>query len=149
MVHTEYTIAGVQFASYGALIAAMVLRVVEINRNGGDGFSSWYSLIYCVMFSMAIPVVYKSNIDKAALFHTIESIVSLTLVVVFTYMLNRVFLTKADNLMYLVPFLIMIIGDVLVLALRWKESVNSFVLIFASVSTLMFIIGRIFAYFRP
>ena len=51
--------------------------------------------------------------------------------------------------MSLVPFLIMIIGDVLVLALRWKESVNSFVLIFASVSTLMFIIGRIFAYFRP
>ena len=149
MVHTEYTIPPIQFVSYGALIALMVLRTVEKTGEGGDNFLMWYSLIYCVMFSMAIPVVYKSNIDKAALFHTIESIVSLTLVVAFTYMLNRVFLTKADNLMSLVPFLIMIIGDVLVLALRWKESVNSFVLIFASVSTLMFIIGRIFAYFRP
>ena len=100
------------------------------------------------MFSMAIPVVYKSSIDKAALFHTVEAVVSLALVVAFTYMLNRVFLTKADDLMSLVPFLIMLIGDILVLALRWKESVNSFVLIFASISTLMFAIGRILIHYR-
>ena len=148
MVHTEYTIPGIQFASYGALIMAMVLKTIEKTGGGGDDTLMWYSLIYSVMFSMAIPVVYKSSIDKAALFHTTEAIVSLSLVVAFTYMLNRVFLTKADDLMSLVPFLIMLIGDTLVLALRWKESVNSFVLIFASISTLMFALGRILIHYR-
>ncbi|MGN0831573.1 MAG: hypothetical protein ACI4NI_09825 [Candidatus Ornithospirochaeta sp.] len=148
MVHTEYTIPGIQFASYGALIMAMVLKTIEKTGGGGDDTLIWYSLIYSVMFSMAIPVVYKSSIDKAALFHTVEAVVSLALVVAFTYMLNRVFLTKADDLMSLVPFLIMLIGDILVLALRWKESVNSFVLIFASISTLMFAIGRILIHYR-
>ena len=148
MVHSEYTIPGIQFASYGALIMAMVLKTIEKTGGGGDDTLIWYSLIYSVMFSMAIPVVYKSSIDKAALFHTVEAVVSLALVVAFTYMLNRVFLTKADDLMSLVPFLIMLIGDILVLALRWKESVNSFVLIFASISTLMFAIGRILIHYR-
>lgn len=148
MVHTEYTIPGIQFASYGALIVAMVLKTIEKTGDGGDNLLMWYSLIYSVMFSMAIPVVYKSSIDKAALFHTIEAVVSLSLVVAFTYMLNRVFLTKADDSMSLVPFLIMLIGDTLVLALRWKESVNSFVLIFASISTLMFALGRILIHCR-
>ena len=148
MVHTEYTIPGIQFASYGALIMAMVLKTIEKTGGGGDDTLIWYSLIYSVMFSMAIPVVYKSSIDKAALFHTVEAVVSLALVVAFTYMLNRVFLTKADDLMSLVPFLIMLIGDTLVLALRWKESVNSFVLIFASISTLMFALGRILIHYR-
>ena len=148
MVHTEYTIPGIQFASYGALIIAMVLKTIEKTGEGGDNLLMWYSLIYSVMFSMAIPVVYKSSIDKAALFHTVEAVVSLALVVAFTYMLNRVFLTKADNLMSVVPFLIMLLGDILVLALRWKESVNSFVLIFASISTLMFALGRILIHYR-
>lgn len=148
MVHTEYTIPGIQFASYGALIIAMVLKTIEKTGEGGDNLLMWYSLIYSVMFSMAIPVVYKSSIDKAALFHTVEAVVSLALVVAFTYMLNRVFLTKADNLMSVVPFLIMLLGDILVLALRWKESINSFVLIFASISTLMFIIGRLLIHYR-
>ena len=148
MVHTEYTIPGIQFASYGALIVAMVLKTIEKTGDGGDNLLMWYSLIYSVMFSMAIPVVYKSSIDKATLFHTIEAVVSLSLVFAFTYMLNRVFLTKADDSMSLVPFLIMLIGDTLVLALRWKESVNSFVLIFASISTLMFALGRILIHYR-
>ena len=148
MVHTEYTIPGIQFASYGALIIAMVLKTIEKTGEGGDNLLMWYSLIYSVMFSMAIPVVYKSSIDKAALFHTVEAVVSLALVVAFTYMLNRVFLTKADNLTSVVPFLIMLLGDILVLALRWKESVNSFVLVFVSISTLMFIIGRLLIHYR-
>ena len=148
MVHTEYTIPGIQFASYGALIIAMVLKTIEKTGEGGDNLLMWYSLIYSVMFSMAIPVVYKSSIDKAALFHTVEAVVSLALVVAFTYMLNRVFLTKSDNLMSLVPFLIMLLGDILILALRWKESVNSFVLVFVSISTLMFIIGRLLIHYR-
>ena len=148
MVHTEYTIAGVQFASYGALIAAMVLRVVEINRNGGDGFSSWYSLIYCVMFSMAIPVVYKSNMENPTLFHAVEIVVSLVLVFAFTCMLRAMFVSKEVNLLSLIPFILMVTGDFLVLSLRWKETVNGFVLVFAVISTLMFIAGRVLLFLR-
>ena len=148
MVHTEYTIPGIQFASYGALIIAMVLKTIEKNGMDGDNILMWYSLIYSVMFSMAIPVVYKSNIDNKTLFHVIEAVVSLSLVVAFTYMLRSVFFKKAENLMFVVPFLIMAIGDALIVAMRWKESVNGFVLIFASISSLMFIAGRILVQFR-
>lgn len=148
MVHTEYTIPGLQFASYGALIVAMVLKTIEKNGTGGDNLLMWYSLIYSVVFSMAIPVMYKSNINSASLFHAIEAITSLSLVIAFTYMLRCIFLSSAENMMFVIPFIVMIIGDGLIIALRWKESINSFVLIFASLSVFMFIFGKILSYFR-
>ena len=37
----------------------------------------------------------------------------------------------------------MALGDIMVLALRWKEKVNSFVLVFASLTVIVFVLGRI------
>ena len=148
MVHTEYTIPGIQFASYGALIMSMVLKTIEKTGGGGDDTLIWYSLIYSVMFSMAIPVVYKSNMENPTLFHAVEIVVSLVLVFAFTYMLRAMFVSKEVNLLSLIPFILMVTGDFLVLSLRWKETVNGFVLVFAVISTLMFIAGRVLLFFR-
>ena len=97
---------------------------------------------------MAIPVVYKSNMENPTLFHAVEIVVSLVLVFAFTYMLRAMFVSKEVNLLSLIPFILMVTGDFLVLSLRWKETVNGFVLVFAVISTLMFIAGRVLLFFR-
>ena len=143
MLHTEFTIPGLQFAAYGMLIVAMILRTVELSGSAKSRFSLWYSLGWLTAFSMAIPVVYHSEIANAALFHVIESVVMLLLVLSFTLMLRRLFLGKGENLLLWVPFLIMVVGDAVVLWMRWNEEINSFVLIFACLSAALFLVGKV------
>jgi len=143
MLHTEFTIAPIQFAAYGMLIIAMILRAVELSGIAQNRFSLWYSLGYLTAFSMAIPVVYHSEIESAVLFHVIESAVMLLLVLSFTLMLRRLFLAKGENLLLWAPFIIMAVGDTVVLWMRWTEEINSFVLIFACLSAMLFIIGKV------
>ena len=143
MVHTEFTMAPVQFASYGMLIAAMVLRAVQLSGTVASRFSLWYSLIYLTAFSMAIPVVYRSAIEQAAMFHFVEADVMLMLVISFTVMLRRLFIRRGEDLLMWLPFVLMALGDAAVLWMRWSEEVNSFVLIFAVLSALLFIAGKV------
>ena len=143
MLHTEFTIAPIQFAAYGMLIIAMILRTVQLSGDSQNRFSLWYSLGYLTAFSMAIPVVYHSEIESAVLFHVIESAVMLLLVLSFTLMLRRLFLAKGENLLLWAPFIIMAVGDTVVLWMRWAEEINSFVLIFACLSAVLFIIGKV------
>ena len=143
MLHTEFTIAPIQFAAYGMLIIAMILRAVELSGIAQNRFSLWYSLGYLTAFSMAIPVVYHSEIENAVLFHVIESAVMLLLVLSFTLMLRRLFIGKGENLLLWAPFIIMAVGDAVVLWMRWTEEINSFVLIFACLSAVLFIIGKV------
>lgn len=143
MIHTECTIPAIQFASYGMLIVAMILRTAQLAPKVKSRFSLWYSLIYLTVFSMAIPVVYHSHIELSVLFHIIETVVMLFLVLSFTIMLRKLFLGKGENLLLWAPFVIMAVGDTVVLWMRWTEEVNSFVLIFAGLSAVMFIIGKL------
>lgn len=143
MVHTEYTIPGIQFTSYGFLIAALVIRTAKNNAMADDSILLWLSLVYLIFFSMAIPVVYKSHIKYAGLFHIIEAVVSLVLVAAFAYMAYRVFNNDAVNLFMLLPIIIAVIGDAVILSLRWKEQVNTFVLIFIIASAVMWLAGFI------
>lgn len=66
MVHTEYTIAPIQFVSYGMLIVAMIIRTVETSAQAENSFRTWYSLAYLILFAMAVPVVYETHIALAA-----------------------------------------------------------------------------------
>lgn len=143
MVHTEYTIAPVQFASYGSLIVAMALMTIVNVKHGSAAFGSWYSFVYLTLFSMAIPVMYKSQIDKACLFHALEAVVSLVLVACFTIMLRLLFLGQGENLLLWVPIVIAVLGDAALLAMRWKEEVNTFVLIFIIASVAAFVVGKV------
>lgn len=143
MLHTEFTIPAIQFTAYGMLIVAMILRTVELSSGAKSRFSLWYSLGYLTAFSMAIPVVYHSEIANAVLFHIIESVVMLLLVLSFTLMLRRLFIGKGENLLLWAPFITMVIGDAVVLWMRWTEEINSFVLIFACLSAVLFIVGKV------
>lgn len=143
MVHTEYTVPPLQFAAYGFLIVAMILQTVIAVQNGGNAFRLWYSLAYLTVFSMAIPVMYHSNIEKAALFHILEAVISVVLVICFTLMLRQMFVSDGSNLLYIIPIVIAVIGDAVLIYMRWAEEPNFFVLIFASLAAFMFVLGKI------
>lgn len=143
MVHTEHTIPAIQFGSYGLLIVALIICTAKNNASSGNSLLLWMSLVYLIFFSMAIPVVYESGIKNAGLFHIIEAVTSLVLVAGFAYLSYRVFAGQAVNLFLICPIVVAIIGDAIVLAMRWKEYVNSFVLIFLVASVVMWIAGFI------
>ena len=142
MVHTEYTLAPVQFAAYGALIVALILRTAEV-APGTDRFKLWYSLIYLTVFSMAIPVMYRTSLPHSALFHVIEAMTAILLVFFFTVFMRRVFLGNGEDLLQKEPFLVAVVADAIILALRWPEKINAFVLIFAALTLVLFVIGKI------
>lgn len=146
MVHTEYTIPGIQFGAYGALIGAMIARVIifiKYSQVTGHAYDGWLTLIYIVAFSMAIPVVYPSEIKKKNLFHVLECVVSAVMVVMFTLMLMFLFSGKFASVFHPAFILFALVGDIVVLAMRWKETINWFVLIFLILSVLLWIAGMI------
>ena len=148
MVHTEYTVPVIQFASYGLLIAALIIKTVQMNSLASSSLMLWLSVVYLIVFSMAIPVMYHSEIAKAGLFHLIEAVVSLALVAAFTFLMYRVLVGNAVNLFFVIPIVIAVIGDAVILAMRWKEKVNGFVLIFLVASVVMWIAGKITSFIK-
>lgn len=143
MMHTEHTIAPVQFASYGMLIVAMILRTAQTSSGAEHPFMFWYSLAFLTVFSMAIPVMYRSEISRAALFHVTEAIAALALVACFTWMLRDLFTGQGSDLLRWIPMIIAAVADAVILAMRWREKVNAFVLIFIILSAVVFAVGRV------
>ena len=143
MVHTHYTISGLQFASYGIWILGILLKVVSIHHKAENKVLLWLSFAYLVAFSMAIPVMYQSLIEAHVFFHILEAVGSIALVGAFTYLLLRLFNDNGD-LFPLWPIILAIVIDVPLIVLRWNEEINFFVLIFIALSTALYIVG--FAY---
>ena len=139
MVHTHYTTGLIQFISYGILIIGILLKVILIK---GNNLYKWLSFFYLVAFSMAIPVTYYSLIELHTLFHVLEGVSSIALVLVFTYLLILIFKGK-DNLFILWPIVLALVLDIPLIVMRWKEEINYFVLIFISLSFILFAIGYI------
>lgn len=142
MVHTEYTYSVIQFISYGILIIGILLKVIMINSNSDNRTILWLSFIYLVCFSMAIPVMYHSSIELHVLFHVLEGITSFLLVGLFTYLLLLIFNNKDDLFIY-IPIIIAVVLDTILIALRWNEEINYFVLIFIALSLFVFIAGKV------
>ena len=124
------------------------LFTMDMNVYRSIDYRLWMSLIYLILFSMAIPVMYHSEIEKAILFHVIEAVVSLALVAAFAVLMYKVLIGNAVNLFYVIPIAIAVIGDTIIVAMRWKEKVNGFVLIFLIAASVMWIAGRIAAAVR-
>ena len=143
MVHTHYTIPGLQFASYGIWILGILLKVISIHHKTENKVLLWLSFAYLVAFSMAIPVMYQSMIEAHVFFHILETIGSIALVGAFTYLLLRLFNDNGD-LFPLWPIILAIVVDVPLIVLRWNEEINFFVLIFIVLSAALYIVG--FAY---
>ena len=68
---------------------------------------------------------------------------ALALVACFTWMLRDLFAGEGSDLLRWIPMLIAAVGDAVILAMRWKESVNTFVLIFIVLSAVLFAAGRV------
>ena len=92
---------------------------------------------------MAIPVMYRSNIENAGLFHVLEAITALVLVAMFTGMLYKVFCKDATNLFYFVPMLTALVLDTVLIVMRSREEINWFVLVSLIATCVLFLIGRL------
>lgn len=146
MVHTEYTLSPIQFVAYCALAGTLILKNINLSIINGSSIMSWMSIIYLIIFSMAIPVVYFSHGKNAQIFHIIELITMILLVISFTFMMNQVFIGRGMNLFYIIPITIALIGDALIILIGWNDNVNWFVLIFIILSILIWILGKIFSF---
>ena len=143
MVHTHYTISGLQFASYGIWILGILLKVISIHHTNENKPLLWLSFAYLVAFSMAIPVMYHSAIEARVFFHILEAIGSIALVGAFAYLLLRLFNDNGD-LFPVWPIILAVVIDVPLIVLRWNEEINFFVLIFIALSTALYLVGFIY-----
>lgn len=143
MVHTYYTISGLQFASYGIWILGILLKAVTVHSSGGNKPLLWLSFAYLVAYSMAVPVMYPSQIEAHVFFHILEAVGSVALVGAFTNLLLRLF-NDSEDLFSLWPIVLAIVIDVPLIALRWSEEINFFVLIFLVLSAALFLTGFLY-----
>lgn len=144
MVHTEGSIPPIQFASYGMILISMALHTVQNIKHTNGAAESWLAFAYTVAYSMAIPVVYHTGIELKNVFIPLEISVSAGMVIMFTVMLRKFYTGHGLNSYFPVWFLFALLGDAAVLALRWTEEINSFVLIFISLTTVLWLVGTIF-----
>lgn len=143
MVHTDGSIPVMQFISYGMILAAMGIHTAQSVKKSKDGVRRWLAFSYTVAYSMAIPVVYHTNIELANVFIPIECVVSVGMVTAFTVMLTRFFEKDGENNFSPLFFILALVGDLAVLILRWEEEINMFVLIFLCVTTALWLSGSI------
>lgn len=143
MVHTEGSIPGMQFASYGVILVSMAIHTAQSVKKHGGALMRWLSFAYIVAFSMAIPVVYHTQIALANVFIPLEIIVSAGMVIMFTVMLRRFYKENGECRFFPGWFAFAAAGDAAVLALRWQEEINFFVLIFISVTAVLWIAGTL------
>lgn len=143
MVHTDGSIPVIQFISYGMLLISMALHTVQNVRKSGNALQKWLSFAYIVAYSMAIPVVYHTNIMLSYLFVPIECVVSAGMVAMFTIMLTRFYSGNGEDSLSLLPFLVALFGDYTIIYMRWNEEVNLFVLIFLCVTVALWFTGNI------
>ncbi len=140
MVHSEFTAAPVQFASYGFFIVAIVLQAVLLQKEAESKSLLWLSVAYIVAFSMAIPVTYRSTLDYAILFHVIEGVVTYTLVLAFTILTLKIFNKKTD--LFDLPLFLTALIPAAFVAIRANE-INYFVLVSAAIALVLFIVASI------
>lgn len=144
MVHTEYTVAPVQFVAYGALIVAMIIQTALSGKTAKNRVALWLSVVYLTCFSMAIPVMYTTTIENYGLFYSLEAFTSAALVACFTYMLIKIFDGTAEDLFLIPPILLAAAGVGAIVGLTWNAEPNMFAFIFLCVSAALWIFGFIY-----
>lgn len=142
MVHSEFTTSIMQFVSYGFLIVAFILQAILNQKECKNKCLLWLSTFYLISYSMAIPVIYPSLIDLHIIFHVIEGFSSFLLLGIFVHM-TIVFFKNQDSIFmysFIIPCLVL---DSVLIFMRWNEEINLFLLIFVSLSVVLFVLGKI------
>ena len=123
----------------------MILKTVLWQKENSGAAFRWITLSYIVAFSMAIPVCYRAtSIEHMNLFYIAECATSFLLVCGFTYLLYLV-MTDAPTEKMLTPIIpaASLVGNTLAIALRWEEKINTFVLIFLAISTILWLVTAV------
>ena len=149
MMHTGFTLVGLQFAAYGFLIAAFVVRAVERCLDGGDKYQTIVSVVYLTLFSMTIPVCYLSFLSDPlrTLFFVAELFAVAALVPSFGCMLSIYLKRGETSFSPVFPSLMLVLSGATV-ALQWKEKINYFVLIFMGLTVLTYLAFGLLAWRR-
>ena len=140
MMHTGFTLGGLQFVAYGFLIASFIVRAVEKCLAGEDKFTTIVSVLYLTLFSMSIPVCYNSALEVPfrELFYTAEFVAVFMLVPSFGYLLFRYMRDGVTTFSPFFPVLMLLLSGATI-GFGWKESVNLFLLIFVSLTLLAYL----------
>lgn len=148
MMHTGFTLPVVQFIAYGFLIIAMLSHTINQSIDKEIRGKSIISFIYLVLFSMAIPVCYLTNLSSptSIFFYVIEILSTFILIPSFGCMLHIFFRKGYTSNCFIFP-IIMIILDGLVIGLKWVDEINYFVLIFLVASTIGYIVYYLYCTF--
>ncbi len=138
MMHTGFTLAVVQFIAYGFLIMSMIVANIEFClKDKANRFVYIVSLIYLVLFSMAIPVVY-TIIEYRVVFYITEFLAVFILIPLFGIALKSLFLKgRVSFCIYMI--IPMVVLDTLIIGLKWNQEINWFLLIFASLTLLFYL----------
>ena len=155
MMHTGFTVAPIQFVSYGFLIASMVVRTIECcfetkNAASSDAdaakkgkslrFASIVSVIYLTLLAMAGPVSYISfqALPMRAIFFVVECAAVFVLVPAFGCMLHIFYKKGVTSFSFVFPLLVFVLSG-LTVALKWREEINWVVLIFLVLTVLFYL----------
>lgn len=135
MMHTGFTIVGLQFVAYGFLLLSVLFRTLE-NPNK----TSISSLIYISIFSMAIPVVYSTSLQVplSILFYTSEFLAVFTLIPVLGVLFYSHYKNFKTNTSIIFPLLMSVLVG-LVVGLKWIDEINYFVLVAAILTLISYI----------
>ena len=136
MMHTGFTLAGLQFAAYGFLIAAMIVKCC---LSGEDRFLTIVSTVYLTLFSMSIPVCYLSFMASPmlSLFFTAQAAAVFVLVPIFGIMLSQLMKEGVTSFTPYFPAAMCLLSGATIV-LKWQEEINWFVLIFAALTILFY-----------
>ncbi len=146
MTHTNYTLLWLQFVSYGALLLSMLIRTVTAARLFRPDVTKGrlvVSYAYIVCLSMAIPVVYSTEISAWKVFVPLEIVTALLLVFVFCFKLAGFYRSGGLTNFGLASMLYAVAADITLFVLRFSETPNYFLIAFLALTFVFFVIGRV------
>ncbi len=142
MIHTKHTLVWLQFIAYGILIIGLIVTTVKNLKHDKSDTLRWISIFFLIAYSMAIPVVYETQLPNAMAFQIVEAATSLIMTGIFTFFVYKVFSGKAGNLLYIEPLHISMFLVIAVLWMRWEEQINYFLLVSMGIAVILWVIGK-------
>lgn len=145
MTHTNFTLLWLQFVSYGALLISMLIRTVSasfLKRPDVTKGRLAVSYLYIVCLSMAIPVVYSTQIATRFVFVPLEIVTALVLVFVFCFKLAEFYRRGGLTNFGILSAVYAAAADTVLFVLRFGEMQNYFLIVFLAFTVIFFIVGR-------
>lgn len=141
LLPTEHTVSWLQSAAYVILVTGIFIRAVTLVVEGKNPIIICVSAAYVVAFSMAIPAVYDTALEYADGFYIAQGAATLITAAAFAYIFSKLF--NGEDV-YCIPAIIaVVVFDCVVLAMKWQESENYFILAFMLISVILFAVGKI------